>query len=404
MKSIALLGSTGSIGTQTLDLVREGRGCSSGLRVEALCAGSSWEALLEQALEFRPRIVGLADPRAAERLREELPAEIALVSGPEAAMEIAATAEYEVCVHGIVGAAGVLPSRAILERGRTLALANKESLVVAGEALMELARSKGARLLPVDSEHCALFQCFGNEELSRVRRVILTASGGAFRDLPLVELGDATPDMAVRHPNWDMGPRITVGSATLMNKAFEVIETHHLFGLEPERIEVVLHRQSVCHSMVEFCDGSVLSQLGPPDMRGPIHFALHWPERPPAALRGFDLELFRQLSFEEVDRERFPSLELGYRAVALGGAAGAVLNAADEVAVKAFLEGRIGFQEMYAVNRTVLEESSPGSASRDVGAMLEADAAARSAAGAVVSRVGTPSTKGSEARIGEARP
>jgi len=404
MKSIALLGSTGSIGTQTLDLVREGRDSSPGLRVEALCARNSWEALLEQALEFRPRVVGLADPEGAERLRAKLPAEIALVSGPEAAMEIAATAEYEVCVHGIVGAAGVLPSQAILERGRTLALANKESLVVAGEALMELARSKGARLLPVDSEHCALFQCLGDEDISRVRRVILTASGGAFRDLPLEELPRATPDMALRHPNWDMGPRITVGSATLMNKAFEVIETHHLFGLEPERIQVVLHRQSICHSMVEFCDGSVISQLGPPDMRGPIHFALHWPERVPAPLRGFDFETFRRLSFEEIDRERFPSLELGYRAAARGGSAGAVLNAADEIAVEAFLEGRIGFQEMYALNRTVLEESSPPSSSTDVGAMLEADAAARRAARAGLSHIRALRPQDSEARIGETRP
>ncbi len=365
MREIALLGSTGSIGTQTLDLVRQSRLSRASardggaLRISALCAGRSWELLLEQALEFRPRVVGLADPQAADRLRDALPAEIALVAGPEAAMEIAAEAEYDVALHGIVGAAGVLPSRAVLERGRVLALANKESLVVAGEALMELARRTQASILPVDSEHCALFQCLRDEDLSRVRRVLLTASGGAFRDLPLDQLENATPEMALRHPNWDMGPRITVGSATLMNKAFEVIETHHLFGLEPERIEVVLHRESICHSMVEFCDGSVLSQLGPPDMRGPIHFALHWPERVPVPLTGFDVKAFRNLSFEEVDRERFPSLELGYEAVRQGGAAGAVLNAADEVAVEAFLEGRIGFQEMTSLNRTVLEKSSP---------------------------------------------
>ena len=398
MKKIALLGSTGSIGTQTLDLIRE---AGEGLRVTALCAGSSWEVLLAQTRAFRPRVVGLADPRAAERLRDELPPEVALVAGPEASLEIASEADYDLALHGIVGAAGVLPSRAVLERGRTLALANKESLVVAGEALMELSRRNDAPILPVDSEHCALFQCLGSEDLSRVRRVILTASGGAFRDLPLEELAGATPEMALRHPTWEMGPRITIGSATLMNKAFEVIETHHLFGLEPERIEVCLHRQSVCHSMVEFCDGSVLSQLGPPDMRGPIHFALRWPDRAPAPLTGFDYGLFSSLTFEEVSRERYPSLELGYDAVRRGGDAGAVLNASDEVCVEAFLEGRIGFQEMTAVIRTVLEKGSsrPSSDPAGVGEMLAADGHARARTREEVRR-----REGAEARIREPQP
>ena len=378
MKEIALLGSTGSIGTQTLDIVRVSAG---GLRVTALCAGRSWKALAEQAREFRPRVVGISDLEAGERLREVLPKDVALVCGPQAATEIASEAEYDLAVHGIVGAAGVGPSRAVLEKPRPLALANKESLVCAGEPLMELARRNNVPILPVDSEHCALFQCFGEESMDRVRRVLLTASGGAFRDLPLEELSDVTPEKALSHPNWDMGPRITVGSATLMNKAFEVIETHHLFGLEPERIEVCLHRQSICHSMVEMCDGSVLAQLGPPDMRGPIHFALHWPERVPSDLPGFDFKLFRSLTFEEVDPQRFPCLELGYEAVRRGGFAGAFLNATDEVLVEAFLERRIGFQEMATVNRTVLEKSSslaPKELSKDpIEARLEADLHAR---------------------------
>lgn len=387
MKEIALLGSTGSIGTQTLDIVRSSAGS---FRVSALCAGRSWERLLEQVREFQPRVVGLADPEAAARLRDVLPPGTALVEGPQAAVEIATEAAYDIAVHGIVGAAGVLPSCGVLSSGRTLALANKESLVVAGEPLMELARENSALILPVDSEHCALFQCLRDEDLGRVRRVLLTASGGAFRDLPLEKLEQATPEMALRHPNWDMGPRITVGSATLMNKAFEVIETHHLFGLEPERIEVVLHRQSVCHSMVEFCDGSVLAQLSPPDMRGPIHFALHWPDRAPTTLKGFDIEHFHNLTFEEINRERFPALELGYEAVRLGGTAGASLNAADEVGVEAFLEGRIGFQEMAQLSRSVLEKCSaplaPNSGAEAIAELLSADGAARSLARKEVAR------------------
>jgi len=389
MKTIALLGSTGSIGTQTLDIVRQ---YPRAFRVGALCAARSWESLARQAREFRPQVVGLVDAEAADRLRPELPAETSLVVGPQAAEEVAAQAEYDLAVHGIVGAAGVRPSLEVLERGRPLALANKESLVVAGEPLMELARRTGAAILPVDSEHCALFQCLRDEDLSRVRRVLLTASGGPFRDLPLDEFEAVTPEMALRHPNWEMGPRITVGSATLMNKAFEVIETHHLFGLEPERIEVVLHRQSICHSLVEFQDGSVLAQLGPPDMRGPIHFAMNWPERPATDLVGFDLKLFRKLTFEEVDPLRFPALELGYRCVQAGGSSGAVLNAVDEVCVGAFLEGRIGFQEIAALNRTVLEKVSTGSRPSfpggSVADLLRADQDTRSLAQEEIARRG----------------
>jgi len=379
MRTLALLGSTGSIGRQTLDLVRDSGGA---LRVQALGARRSWRELAAQAREFRPAVVALADPEAAGALRSELPPGVALRVGADAIEEIAAEADYDLAVHGVVGASGVRPSLRILERGKPLALANKESLVVAGAPLMELSRRTGAPILPVDSEHSAIFQCLRGESIDRVRTVYLTASGGPFRDLPLERFTDVTPEMALQHPNWDMGPRITVGSATLMNKALEVIEAHHLFGLEPERIRVLLHRQSIVHSMVEFVDGSLIAQLGPPDMRGPIHYALHHPERVPAGLRGFDARLFRQLSFEEVDPVRFPTLELGYACVRAGADAGASLNAADEVAVQAFLDGRIGFQDIHRVNRTVLETRT--GLDHDVEALLEADALARRRAEAEV--------------------
>jgi 1-deoxy-D-xylulose-5-phosphate reductoisomerase len=379
MRSLLLLGSTGSIGTQTLDLVR---GAREHFRIAGLSAGSSWRELAAQAREFRPDVVALLDPEAAERIRGHLPPGTALLAGPEASREIAAEARYDLAVHGIVGSAGVLPSQEVLRRARPLALANKESLVVAGEPLMELARRHEVPILPVDSEHSAIFQCLQGAAVERVRSVWITASGGALRDLPLERLRAVTPEMALEHPNWDMGPRITVGSATLMNKAFEVIEAHHLFGLPPERIGVVIHRQSVVHSMVEFVDGSVLAQLGPPDMRLPIHYALHWPERAPAALRGFDLALFRELTFEAVDPERYPALELGYRCVRAGGDAGALLNAADEVAVGAFLERRIGFDEILPIDETVLEHGDRSVTG--VEALLASDARARSLARAEI--------------------
>jgi len=381
VKSLLLLGSTGSIGRQTLDLVRSAPG---DYRVTALAAGSSWERVLAQVREFRPTMVGLSDPAAAERIRPLLPSGTTLRCGPAAAELLCQEADYDLAVHGMTGAAGVLPSLRILERGRPLALANKESLVVAGEPLLALARERGVRVLPIDSEHSAIFQCLRDESLGKVRRILLTASGGAFRDRPLEELSRVTPAEALQHPNWDMGPRITIGSATLMNKALEVVETHHLFGIEAERIEVVLHRQSVIHSMVEFVDGSVLAQMGPPDMRGPIQFALSWPERRPSALVGFDFSVFRSLTFEPVDPVRFPSLALGYRCVREGGDAGAVLNAADEEAVQAFRAGRIGFQDIHSVCRSVLDGRQRVAGSLE--ALLESDRLARQAARSEIER------------------
>lgn len=372
MKSLLLLGSTGSIGSQTLELVREDAG---GLCVRGLAAHSSWRVLLEQAREFRPQFVAVGDPAAAERLAAELPAGVGLRVGPGAAEELARELDYDLCVHGMVGAAGLRPSVAVLERGKILALANKESMVVAGAGLMALCDEHGGSIIPVDSEHSAIYQCLRGEEISRVRRILLTASGGPFREYEPESLEAVTPKMALDHPNWTMGPRITVGSATLMNKALEVIEVHHLFGVERERIEVVIHPQSVVHSMVEFVDGSVLAQMGPPDMRGPIHYALHHPQRAPSGLKGFDYELFSELTFQRPDPTRFPALDLGFRCVEEGADAGSVLNAADEVAVDAFLEGRIRFTHINRVNTAVLGRR-PG-LHGSVDELLEADRLAR---------------------------
>jgi 1-deoxy-D-xylulose-5-phosphate reductoisomerase len=362
---VLVLGSTGSIGVQALSLLAEE---PARLRVAGLAAQRSAEKLLEQVVAWRPPFAALVDPEAAERVRARWPRHTHLFSGAEAVLELVAAAEFDVALNGIVGSAGLRSSVGVLRRGRTLALANKESLVVAGTELIELARERRAAIVPVDSEHSALFQCVQSHAsrdgcavgaAARVRRIYLTASGGALRDVPREQLAGVTPEQALAHPNWSMGPRITIGSATLMNKALEVIEAHHLFGLCAEQIEVVLHRQSLVHSMVEFVDGSVLAQLGPPDMRGPIHYALNWPERVPNRLVGFELNLFQALTFEAADHQRYPALALGYECVRRGGTSGAVLNAADEVAVEAFLERRIGFADIQALNQQALDELAP---------------------------------------------
>lgn len=383
-QSLLVLGSTGSIGTQTLDVVRASAGS---LRVAGLAAGSSVEQLALQAQEFRPAWVALRDPQAAAELAPRLPVGTHLLSGPQALETIARDCEYDIAVHGVVGAAGLLPSVAVLERGKRLALANKESLVMAGALLMRLAAERGATIIPVDSEHSAIHQCLRGERLERVRRVILTASGGPFRQYSPAELEQVSPAQALKHPNWTMGPRITIGSATLMNKALEVIELYHLFGLEAEQIEVVIHPQSVVHSMVEFVDGSVIAQLGPPDMRVPIHYALHWPDRAPSQLCGFDLARCSQLQFEAPDRQRFPALDLGYQALRMGASAGAVLNAADEIAVEAFLQGELRFVEMARVQAASLQALAAPCDS--IHGFLAADHAARAHARASIAQLRT---------------
>ncbi|MFT5197812.1 MAG: 1-deoxy-D-xylulose-5-phosphate reductoisomerase [Planctomycetota bacterium] len=370
---ILVLGSTGSIGTQTLELVRQD---PQHFEVVGLSAHRSDVALLAQALEFKPRFVALADQDKAEDLGTRLPNSTTLFQGPDANLEMIEAADFDLAIHGIVGAAGLQPSVAVLKTGARLGLANKESLVLGGELLLDLARRMNTVIIPVDSEHCAVHQCLRGEDPTTIRQVILTASGGPFRGKTRAQLESVTAAEALQHPTWDMGPRITIGSATLMNKALEIIELHHLFDLPAEKIQVAVHPQSVVHSMVEFVDGSVIGQMGPPDMRGPIHFALHYPDRAPAPEQsGFSLELFSKLTFEAPDRGSFPALEMGYECVRQGGTSGAVLNAADEVAVQAFLDGQIPFHAMGELCSAALKARPSGPINVD--AILAADQWAR---------------------------
>ncbi|HJM56092.1 MAG TPA: 1-deoxy-D-xylulose-5-phosphate reductoisomerase [Planctomycetota bacterium] len=384
MTSILLLGSTGSIGTQTLDLVREG---GSGLTVSGLAARASWEDLLDQAREFSVTHLALTDPEAAALARPRLPAGTHLHEGPEAMQELILACDFDTAVHGVVGCAGLPASLEVLRRGKRLALANKESLVVAGEHLMAVARDFGAEIIPVDSEHSAVLQCLRGEDRARLKRVLLTCSGGPLRLTPSESLRHVKPEEALQHPNWSMGPRITIGSASLMNKALEVIELHHLFGLSPEQIEVVIHPQSIVHSMVEFVDGAVVAHMGLPDMRGPIHHALHSPDRPPSPVRGFDLQAFAKLEFEAPDPVRFPALKLGHECIRAGGDSACVLNAADEVAVQAFLDGKISFTDMNQVHRTALDQRQGDASS--IEALMAADLRARAHAQKAVQDLAT---------------
>jgi 1-deoxy-D-xylulose-5-phosphate reductoisomerase len=345
-KRIAILGSTGSIGRSTLDVIRHLPGR---FRVEALAAGSNWEAILEQAREFRPRVVALDDVAAADRLRRQLGPGTEVLAGPEAACEIVRRPEIELVVSALVGSCGLLPTLAALEAGATVALANKEPLVVAGEILMEAASAGSAELLPLDSELSAIHQCLRGNPAAGVGRVILTASGGPFRSLPAADFDAITPADALSHPTWNMGPKVTVDSATLMNKGLEIIETRWYFDLPYDRIEVVVHPQSLVHSLVEFVDHSIMAQVSEPDMRLPIQYALTYPERRPSRVAPLDLVRSGPLTFEEPDLGRFPCLRLAREAGEAGGLAPAVLNAANEVAVDAFLRHEIAFSEIPAV-------------------------------------------------------
>jgi 1-deoxy-D-xylulose-5-phosphate reductoisomerase len=341
---VAVLGSTGSIGTSTLDVIR----CSGG-RLEAflLAAGSNVPLLLEQAEEFRPAWVAVADPSAADRIGSaDLPAGTRLAAGPDALCELVQSRDIDRVVSAIVGAAGLTSTWAAIEAGKTVALANKETLVMAGPLVMELARRTGAAILPVDSEHSAIQQalaCGGPEE---VARIVLTASGGPFRTTPAEALEAVTPEQALRHPTWSMGRKITIDSATMMNKALEIIEARWLFDVPADRIAVMVHPQSIVHSMVEFVDGSIIAQLGPPDMRLPIQYALEHPRRRPGPSRRLDWGKAFALEFEPPDPVRFPAITLGHEAARRGGTAGAVLNAANEVAVQGFLDGELRFPEI----------------------------------------------------------
>ena len=351
-RSVTILGSTGSIGCNTIDLIERN---PDAYDVIALTANTNAVLLAEQARRLGAKLAVVADPESYGELAAALSGtDIEPAAGPEALIEAAARSADWVMA-GIVGAAGLAPTLAAVRRGAIVALANKECLVCAGPLFMDEVAASGATLLPVDSEHNAIFQVFNFEALDSVEQIILTASGGPFRTSSLAEMARATPAEAVAHPNWDMGNKISVDSATMMNKGLELIEAYYLFGLPQERIKIVVHPQSIIHSMVAYIDGSVLAQLGTPDMRTPISYSLAWPNRMAAPSERLDLARIATLSFEEPDPERFPAIALARQALEAGGAAPAVLNAANEVAVGGFLTGRIGFLEISRIVSETLE-------------------------------------------------
>ena len=350
---VVVLGSTGSIGRSTLEVIAASGG---GLRAVALSAHRNTELLAKQARAVRPRQIVVTDPAAA-RLHDfsDLPGEVELLVGPDALRHVVSGSEVDVVVSAIVGSAGLQGTWAALEAGKRVALANKESLVVAGPLITRLARQNRAPLLPVDSEHSAVFQALQAGRREEVRRVILTASGGPFRNYTAEQLTEVSVADALAHPTWDMGPKITVDSATLMNKALEIIEARWLFNLRADQIDVVIHPQSIVHSMVEYTDGSVIAQLSPPDMKLPIQYALTWPARHPGVATKLDWDQAMELQFHPPDLQRFGALELGLQVARTGGTAGAVLNGANEAAVAAFLDGRLRFHEIVPACKDVLE-------------------------------------------------
>ena len=350
---VAVLGSTGSIGRNALQVIQASGGR---LRAVALTGHSNTALLEQQAAAARPRWIVVTDPEAAAAHDfSPLGPDIEVLSGREGVTRVVSEAEVDVVLSAVVGRAGLEGTWSALEAGKTVALANKESLVVAGPLVMALARKKGAAILPVDSEHSAVFQALQAGHREEVKRVVLTASGGPFRTCPPEQLAEVTVADALDHPTWDMGPKITIDSATLMNKALEIIEARWLFELAPEQIGVVIHPQSIVHSLVEYVDGSVIAQLSPPDMRLPIQYALTWPERRVGVADRLDWSQAMRLEFEPPDFERFPALRLGLEVARAGGTAGAVLNGANEAAVAAFLAGDLGFHEIVPVCQSVLE-------------------------------------------------
>ena len=383
-RSIAILGATGSIGASALDVIARH---PDRFAVAALCANRQWEPLLQLIHRFRPPYAALLDPVAAQNLTAALRRDglsTRVLQGEPGLCEIAALPEADTVIAAIVGAAGLAPTLAAARAGKRILLANKETLVLAGALFIDAVREGGAMLLPIDSEHNAIFQCLPHAKAHDVgavgvRRILLTASGGPFRTTPRDELAHVTPDAACAHPNWRMGRKISVDSATMMNKGLEVIEAHWLFGAPIEANDVVIHPQSVIHSLVEYVDGSVLAQLGNPDMRTPIAQALAWPERIDAGVASLDLARIGALDFAHPDADRFPCLGLAYAALRDGGTATAVLNAANEVAVAAFLEGRIGFLDIATVcERT--RESVATMPVRSLGDAMAADSDARRSA------------------------
>ncbi|MCL1633163.1 1-deoxy-D-xylulose-5-phosphate reductoisomerase [Luteimonas sp. SX5] len=377
LRNVAVLGATGSIGTSALDVIARH---PDRLRATVLAGGSNVDALLALCVRHRPTHAVIAETSRYAALRDGLSAaglDTQAHAGNEAIDALAAGDDCDTVIAAIVGAAGLSSTLAAARAGKRLLLANKESLVLAGELLMRAARESGARIIPIDSEHNAIFQCLPDEaNRETLRRIVLTASGGPFRGWCREDLAAVTPAQAVAHPRWSMGPKISADSATLMNKGLEVIEAHHLFGMPPDRIEVLVHPQSLVHSLVEFVDGSTLAQLGLPDMRTALAVGLAWPQRIESGVERLDLLTQRRLDFEAPDLDAFPCLALAFRALRAGGTAPAVLNAANEIAVSAFLQGRVGFLAIPALVEEVLAALPPQTADT-LDTLLDADAQAR---------------------------
>ena len=379
MKRIALVGATGSIGRQTLQVARE-----RGYQVVALAAGRDKEQQKQQILDFRPEAAALFDEEAGRALKQELEGcGTQIFWGAEGVCRVAAWESANMTVNAAVGIAGLRPTLAALEAGKTLALANKESLVCAGDIVMPLAKEKGVAILPVDSEHSAIFQSIQGSKTEEIERLILTASGGPFFGKKAEEIADMTAVDALKHPTWSMGAKITVDSATMMNKGFEMIEAMHLFGVKPQQIDVVVHRESIVHSLAEFRDGSVLAQLSPPDMCLPIQYAVDYPDRYYAPRKRLDLASLAKMTFFAPDEETFRSIGLCRRAMEQGGTLGAAINGANEVAVAAFLKGEITFGEIYPLVSRAAEET-PFVQHPDIETIFETDRLARARARALM--------------------
>jgi 1-deoxy-D-xylulose-5-phosphate reductoisomerase len=377
MRSLVILGSTGSVGTQALDVVRHH---PDRFKVVGLSAGTNHELLIGQVREFVPPYIAIADEDSARDMREKLSGikGVEIISGPDAAETLARDVETDMVVNALVGSVGLAPTLAALQTGKTVALANKESLVVGGDLVMDLVKAEPERLVPVDSEHAALAQCLRGERREHLKRVVITGSGGPFRGWTHGELSRASVKEALAHPIWTMGPKITIDSATLMNKGLEVIEAHYLFDLDYDQIHVVLHPEGIVHGIAEFRDGAMIAQLSTPDMKLPIQYALGWPERLPSQVASVPLaDPGMKLTFEPVDHEAFPAVDLAYRVGGLGVTFPAVMNAANEVAVMAFLEGKIPLTTIIDVVQAVVDEHEPSSSVVSVVTLERADGWAR---------------------------
>lgn len=375
MKRISLLGSTGSIGVNTLNVIRH---LGEGFQIVALAAHSNIDKLEEQAKEFNPELIAVYDARKAKELRKRLPNQ-KIVFGIEGIKEAASLPSANFVVSAMVGSLGLIPTESAIIAGKDVGLANKEALVSGGELIMRLAKEKNVRLLPIDSEHSAIFQCLNGEKKDAVSRIILTASGGPFRNMPLEALNEITPEEALKHPNWKMGPKITIDCSTLMNKGLEMIEARWLFGIPPEKIEVIVHPESIIHSMVEFCDGSMMAQMSLPNMVLPIQYALTFPERRPGLTKPFDFIQHKRLEFSLPDFAKFRCLKLTYDSLKIGGSMPCFMNAANEVLVNSFLERKIRWMEIAELLESLMQDHEvQGAATLEE--IMEVDQQARRAA------------------------